>query len=161
MNRAGAFLLAVFLVSVVPAPAQANTFGPLGEAPVGSSIVWYGVHAFEMLERAMGRGAATMTVVRGRAGVVCVAEYTDGRRGVVELSNGNYTYGGTLRSGDGKAAAFIVDMSRAYTLQLIEIEKFFRTGSAPLAFEDTVEVMALLDAAQQAFNTGTPVPVKA
>lgn len=144
--------------ATVPAPTQTSTFGPLGRAPAGSSIVWYGVHAFEMLERAMGRGAARMTVVNAGTGVVCVVEYADGRRGVVELSEGNYSYGGTLR-GDGKAAAFIVDMDRAYTLQLIEIGKFFRTGKAFLTFDDTMEVMALLDAAQQSFQTGKTVPV--
>lgn len=144
--------------AAIPIPAQASTFGPLGQAPAGSSIVWYGVHAFEMLERAMGRGAKSLTVVRDRQGVVCVVEYADGRRGVVELANGNYSYGGALR-GDGKAAAFGVDMSRAYQLQLLEIEKFFRTGVAPLAFDDTLEVMALLDAAQESFTTGKTAAV--
>ncbi len=143
----------------IPQPLQAATFGPLGKAPAGSSIVWYGVHAFEMLERAMGRGAASMTVAKDRAGVVCDVEYADGRRGVVELTEGNYSYGGTLRGANNTAAAFVVDMSRAYTLQLVEIEKFFRTGKAPLAIEDTVEVMAMLDAAQRAFDSGKTVEV--
>ncbi len=143
----------------VPVPTQASTFGPLGKAPAGSSIIWYGVHAFEMLERAMGRGAASMTVLKAGNGVVCVAEYADGRRGVVELAEGNYNYGGAFR-GDGKAAAFVVDMSQAYTLQLVEIEKFFKTGIAPLSFQDTLEVMAMLEAAQQSFSTGKTVPVQ-
>ena len=141
----------------VPAPTHATTFGPLGKAPVGSSIVWYGVHAFEMLERAMGRGAVTMTAVKDPKGAVCVAHYADGRRGVVELCEGS-PFGVALRGG-GKSAAHMVDMGRAYTLQLIEIEKFFRTGVAPLTFEDTVEIMALLDAAQQSADCGKTVSV--
>ncbi len=145
--------------NAVPTPAQMNSFGPLGKAPSGSSIVWYGVHAFEMLERAMGRGAASMTVVNDRTGVVCVVEYADGRRGVVELSEGNYSYGGTIRGG-GKAVAFIADMNMAYTLQLREIEAFFRTGQATLTFDDTLEVMAMLDAAQQAATTGKTVLIQ-
>lgn len=143
----------------IPQPAQASTFGPLGKAPAGSSIVWYGVHAFEMLERAMGRGAASVTVVRDQMGVVCVVAYKDGRRGVVELAEGNYSYGGTLR-GEGKAVAFVADMSRAYTLQLIEIETFFRTGQMSLGLDDTLEVMALLDAAQQSLTRGKTISIE-
>lgn len=143
-----------------PAPNQASVFGPLGRAPAGSSIVWYGVHAFEMIERAMGCGAASLTAMQDRSGVVFVVGYGDGRRGVVELTTDSYVYGGTLR-GDGKAAAFVVDMSMAYSLQLTRVEAFFRTGRAPVAIEDAVEVMAMLDAAQQALDTGTTVPVGA
>lgn len=143
----------------VPAAAQGHAFGPLGKAPAGSSIVWYGVHAFEMLQRAMGLGAGSVTTVKDRAGVVCVVDYDGGRRGLVELTEGQYAYGGTLR-GDGKAAGFVVDMGRAYTLLMIEIEKFFRTGKAPLTFKDTLEVMAMLDSAQRSFDSGQTVPVK-
>lgn len=145
--------------ALVPIPEQVNTFGPLGKAPAGSSIVWYGVHAFEMLQRALGRGATSMTVVRDAAGVVCIVGYPDKRRGVVELSEGNYSYGGSLR-GNGKATAFVVDTGLTYTLQLRDIEAFFRTGRAPLALEDSLEVMALLEAAQQAADTGKTVPVQ-
>jgi predicted dehydrogenase len=145
--------------NAIPTPAQMSSFGPLGKAPSGSSIVWYGVHAFEMLERAMGRGAASVTVVNDRTGVVCVVDYGDGRRGVVELSEGNYSYGGTIRGG-GKAVAFVADMSVAYAPQLREIEAFFRTGKASLTFDDTVEVMAMLDAAQQAASTGKTVLIQ-
>lgn len=145
--------------AAVPAPLQSHTFGPLGKAPAGSSIVWYGVHAFEMLERAMGRGAETMTVVEDRCGVVCVVGYADGRRGVVELTEGAWSYGGSLRGKDNSAAPFVADMGRAYVLQLVEIEKFFRTGVAPLQMEDTLEVMAMLDAAQRSRDFGKTVKV--
>ena len=145
--------------ATVAAPTQATTFGPLGKAPAGSSIVWYGVHAFEMLERVMGRGAAEMTVVKDRSGVVAVIGYEDGRRGVVELTEGGWSYGGCIRNKAGAAASYVVDMSRAYTMQLAEVETFFRTGIAPLAIADTVEIMALLDAAQRAHDSGKPEKV--
>ena len=66
-----------------------QTWGPLGHAAAGSSIVWYGVHTFEMLEKIMGPGAIAVTSVPDRQGVVCVVSYADGRRGVVELTKGN------------------------------------------------------------------------
>ena len=145
----------------IPKAQQVSTFGPLGIAPAGSSIVWYGVHAFEMLERAMGRGAQTVTVVKDKGGVVAVVAYDDDRRGTVELTEGAYQFGGTVR-GEGKAAAFVVDGAAIYTEQLLEIEAFFRTGQSPTCvLDDAVEILAMLDACQKSFDSGKSEPVQA
>jgi hypothetical protein len=137
----------------MPEPYFTTTYGPLGVAPAGSSIVWYGVHSFEMLQRAMGAGAAAVKTVEDKAGVVSVVEYADGRRGVVELTVGAGIYGGCLRSKE-KAVPYVVDMSRHYPDLLLEIEKFFRTGKAPISLGTTFEVMAMLDAAERSFKSG-------
>ncbi len=137
----------------MPASPYATVYGPLGEAPAGSSVVWYGVHAFEMLERAMGIGASCVTSLAAGSGVVAVIDYPDRRRGIVELTIGAWQYGGCLRNGS-KAVAFSVDMSRAYKLELDEVAKFFGGGEPPVAMEDTVEVMALLDAADRSAKSG-------
>jgi predicted dehydrogenase len=137
----------------LPAPKFASLFGPLGDAPSGSAIVWYGVHTFEMLQRAMGRGAQSVFVKRDESGITAIVQYPNGRRGVVELANGAYVYGGSLRD-DSRAVSFVADMSRAYSDVLVLIEKFFRTGEAPVETEDTLEIMALLDAAERAAQSG-------
>ena len=82
----------------VPEPACCAVYGPLGRAPAGSSIVWYGVHTFEMLQRAMGNGARQLSTRKDEAGVVVIVDYADGKRGVVELTEGAYIYGGCLRT---------------------------------------------------------------
>lgn len=138
----------------IPTAAQTATFGPLGKAPAGSSIVWYGVHAFEMLERAMGRGAMTITTIKSPSGIVAVIEYPDGRRGTVELTQNAYQYGGAIR-GNGQAAAFVVEGTDIYSDLLREVHAFFSTGEiTSLVLEDAVEVMALLDACQRSFDSG-------
>ena len=137
----------------IPNPVFAGVYGALGKAPAGSSIVWYGVHAFEMLERAMGCGALSVFARRDAAGAVAVVEYADARRGVVELNEGAWIYGGCLRARD-KAAPYVVDMSRAYSDLLEEIVKFFGGAEAPLEIEDTLEVMAMLDAAERSVGSG-------
>jgi hypothetical protein len=134
-------------------PLFANMHGPLGQAPAGSSIVWYGVHTFEMLERAMGRGAKRVFVKKDGAGIAAIVEYPENRRGVVELLDGAWVWGGSLRDKE-KAVPFVVDMGRAYSDLLVEVCRFFQTGTAPVAMEDTVEVMALLDAAQRSSDSG-------
>ncbi|MFA5864391.1 MAG: Gfo/Idh/MocA family oxidoreductase [Phycisphaerae bacterium] len=137
----------------MPKPLFTSVFGPLGKAPAGSSIVWYGVHAFEMLERAMGRGAKSVFVKKDSAGITVIVEYPENRRGVVELPDGAWVYGGSLRNKE-KALTFVVNMDQAYTDLVGQIAKFFQTGKTPIDFEDTLEVMAMLDGAQRSFDSG-------
>jgi predicted dehydrogenase len=137
----------------VPAPEQAYIYGPLGVPPVGSGIIWYGVHCFEMLEKAMGIGALSVDVRQDAAGAVAIVEYPDKRRGIVELTVGNYSYGGTLRA-DGKNTSYIVDNSMIYTEELKEILEFFRTGEASVKLEDALEVMDMLDTAARSYKEG-------
>ncbi len=143
----------------VAKPSQMYCYGPLGIPAVGSGIIWYGVHSFEMLERGMGRGALSVDVKKDESGAVAVVEYPDNRRGFVELTVGAYTYGGTLRSGSD-VASYVVDSSMIYTEELKEIGKFFATGEASLQLEDALEVMHLLDAAAESYKTGKPVTLK-
>ena len=137
----------------MPSPHFVHVFGPLGQAPSGSSIVWYGVHTFEMLQRVMGNGAQSVRVLEDESGIVAVVSYGDNRRGVAELNNGAFVYGGSLRD-PKRAVPFVADMSRAYSDLLVLIETFFRTGQAPVTTEDTLEIMALLDATERAVQSG-------
>lgn len=137
----------------MPNPAQVNVYGPLGTAPAGSSIVWYGVHSFEMLERSVGRGAASVTVKMDGSGIVALVDYPDRRRGIVELTKNVWIYGGTLR--DSKTAiSYSVAAENLYTSIMRNIAEFFRTGEADCHLEDSVEVMAMLDAAERSFKSG-------
>ena len=137
----------------VPEPVCCAVYGPLGRAPAGSSIVWYGVHTFEMLQRAMGNGAQRLYTRKDEAGVVVTVEYAGGRRGVVELTEGAYVYGGCLRTSQA-AEPYVVDMSGAYTGLLVEIQQFLAGGAAPVGVDETLEIMAMLDAAERSFQSG-------
>jgi predicted dehydrogenase len=146
------------------APRFATMYGPLGRAAAGSSIVWYGVHAFEMLEYVMGRapapgGARSVQVKGDAAGATALVSYDGARRGVVELSTDAWIYGGCLRDLN-VAVPFGVDTGRLYIDLLVQIAGFFRGGPAPVAVEDTLEVMALLDAADKAHQSGREEPVR-
>ena len=94
-----------------------------------------------------------METKKDALGVTLIVRYPDERRGIVELNEGSWIYGGCLRMKD-KAAPFVVDMTRAYTDELIEVLKFFRGETPTLAIEDTLEVMGLLDAAERSLRSG-------
>ncbi|MCX5642271.1 MAG: Gfo/Idh/MocA family oxidoreductase [Candidatus Omnitrophica bacterium] len=134
-------------------PFSTSVYGHLGKAPAGSSIIWYGVHTFEMLEKIMGRGAISVFAYKVASGVVCVVAYPDEKHGIVELSTNTWGYSGCLRHKDD-AVPFTIDMSSAYTDLLREIKKFFETGIPPVLPEETLEIMALLDGAERSFQSG-------
>jgi predicted dehydrogenase len=142
----------------MPRPLFMHAYGPFGGAAAGSSMVWYGVHTFEMLERAMGLGAQSVFARGDSAGVTVLVQYPDNRRGVVELTDGVYVYGGCLRDRE-RAIPFVNDASRIYSDLLEQVAEFFRTGVAPVEPEDTLEVMAMLDAAQRSLDLKTEAAV--
>jgi predicted dehydrogenase len=137
----------------------ASVFGPLGIAPAGESVVWYGVHAFEILQRAMGCGAEAVTAVNDEKGVVAVVHYKDGRRGVVELAKGAFVYGGSIRT-DSDKDVFVCDMTYAYKGLLELIVRFFKGGLAPVEFDETLEIMNLLDTTVRAMKSGKTEKLK-
>jgi predicted dehydrogenase len=143
----------------VPRPTQASVYGPLGRAPAGSSVIWYGVHAVEMLNRAMGLGAVAVTARRDGSGATVLVDYVDGRRGVVELTDAVGIYGGTLRNAT-TAAPFAAESGAFYTAQLHEISRFFRGGAPTASTDDALEVMSILDAAQRSIDGGRTEPVQ-
>ena len=135
----------------VPDTERASFFGPLGKAPSGSSIVWYGVHSFEMLERAMGPGILAVTAMPDHKGIAFKVELTEGRIALVDLVEGAYCYGGALRNG-GQSAVFSGQPSYAPLLR--KIESFFRSGETDAGLDAANAVMGALDAAERSFKSG-------
>lgn len=145
-----------------PTPKRAYLWGPLGRALAGSSVVWYGVHTVEMLQRLMGRGATSVRAIPDVNGTVFVAEYGDGRRGVLEMTEGNYRYGGVLHCAKGGAeTVFTIGADLAfYGAMVREIETFFHGESVGVALDDMLESMAILQAADRAYTSGESEPVE-
>lgn len=141
-------------------PASAIIWGPVGQAPAGSSIVWYGVHAFEMVQRIMGCGAHTVNVSTDSNGYVCHVNYDDGRRGVAELFRNCWNYGGMIKDAVKEELHFRVSGRISfYKMLLDEVARFFKNGDQIVPIEDSFEVMALLSAADRSAATGKPEKV--
>jgi len=145
--------------AALPRPQFASVYGCLGRAPAGSSIIWYGVHVFEMLQRATGPGAVSVTAFGDDVDVVSIVEYPDGRRGVVEMDETSGVYGGVLR-GPESAVPFAADMSRIYSDQLEQIAGFFRGSGAPATLRDAVEIIAMMEATEQSLRWRSRVDIE-
>lgn len=105
-----------------------------------------------MLEALIGTGARELTVIRDPRGAVVHILYGDQRRGIVELTEGNYQYGGTVR-GEDRAFSFVVAMP-VYTQLLSKIVEFFQGGPEPVLVNHSLEIMKLLEATQQSYDSG-------
>lgn len=136
----------------VKAPKFCSVFGPLGQAASGSSLIWYGIHTFEMLMTLMGGGAQSVFARQDVSGVVTVIDYSDGRRGIAECNNGAFIYGG--RAQNKELASTYVTKGSPYPYLISALEKFFTKGIVPVAFEDTLEIQAMLEAAAKSLESG-------
>ncbi len=137
-------------------PTSAIVWGPHGRK-VKDSLIWYGCHSFEMLEAVMGRGAAGVSVHSEPNRDICVVDYKDGRHGIVELNKNTGRYGVLLR--DNVHGASLLQPGKTtmfYTEILKRITDFFMNGKDILPLEDSLEVIAMLDAASRSLKSSRP-----
>lgn len=137
-------------------PESTTIWGPVGKAAAGSSLVWYGVHTFEMLERIMGTGAEKIFVSPDSRGYICHVIYKDGRRGVVDLTYNAYRYGGVIRDNKANECMFqSIGRIPFYQLLLLDVKEFFLGNSNGVDLKESMEIMAMLDAAERSLKNGT------
>lgn len=144
--------------AAVPSPVLAHTFGALGKAAAGSDLVWYGVHAVEMLVTALGIGASRVRALDGKEGVTLLVDYADGRHGLVECLRGLYRYGGRLQSADAMAF-FDSGSGSPYAALMAALRDFVAEGVVPVPLAEAIEVMAILKAGDQSLATGTAIDI--
>jgi len=141
---------------------RAHVFGALGDAPAGDSLVWYGVHTVEMLQRIMGPGALSVCALETKGSILAVADYGAGREGVVEAIRGMWVYGGRIQgvmNKEPKIVPFVCASTYAYRDILRLIKTFFEGGAAPVDMLTTFEGLAMMTAARQSIETGKAVKV--
>ncbi|MBU0714291.1 MAG: Gfo/Idh/MocA family oxidoreductase [Verrucomicrobia bacterium] len=142
---------------------RAHVFGALGDAPAGDSLVWYGVHTFEMLQRIMGVGALSVCALETKGSILALADYGAGREGVVEAIRGMWIYGGRIQgmmNKDAQVVPFVCNSAYAYRDILRLVKTFFEGGATPVDMRTTFEGLAMMTAARQSIETGKAVKVQ-
>jgi predicted dehydrogenase len=140
----------------VPDPTLVYAYGTLGTPPVGDAVYWYGVHTFEMVQRALGHDFATVTAHQTAAGIVSLIEYPEGRQAIVELSPATCGFGGRLQ-GEGQSTAFAAESGNLYFTCVQAIRDFFHGGANPASLGDALGVTALMDATRRSLDAGRAV----
>ena len=136
--------------------AGAVTWGSCTYQEGTPDMFFYGIHGIEPLYALMGTGCETVTRIQTKDTDVVSGVWKDGRVG---------TYRGIRKNkADFGAVAFgskgIVQAGRegGYEELCREIGRFFNTGKAPVGAEETIEMFAFMEAADESKRQGgTPV----
>lgn len=111
----------------------------------GRSFEEYCIHQIEMVVCTMGIGAKELYVFGGGAQRTVLVKYADGRYATMNYAP-SMDFWVTIRCGGQEDTSTAVD-SDYFRFLLSDIMKFFRTGEVPFPPEQTMEVMAIRDAA--------------
>jgi hypothetical protein len=129
-----------------------TAWSPMSIEPHHPDLFWYGIHGVETLYTIMGPGCETVERVGPQK---VVGQWKNGRTGTF-IVKGDYgaTVEGTKKSGNtGKFDGYVP--------LLVEIVKFFKTGKAPVNAEETLEVLAFMEAADESKRRGgEPVSIQ-
>ena len=160
--------------SDVAVKARAGEYGPIrGAALISPSpleeqgthnfYTWYGIHGFEPLVAIMGMGVEKVSCFRNETDNVINATWRDGRMGELRLMRKSWIYSGYVlpeKPTDKKNPVVVFGGYQGYQPLLKEIVKFFRTGEVPVPNEETLEILAFMEAAEMsAKRGGAPVTI--
>lgn len=123
----------------------ADAYSPCELEKTHPDFFWYGIHGIELLYTVMGTGCKEVVRVHSESTDIAVGRWGDGRIGTFRgTRTGKHLYGGTAFGENGNAVLGPVE---GYEPLLKEIVKFFNTGIPPVKSEDTLEMLAFMEAA--------------
>jgi predicted dehydrogenase len=132
----------------------AETYGPCSLEPHHPDLFWYGVHGVESLFTVMGTGCETVQRQTTPAGKIeAVGVWSGGRKGIYREDK---DFHGLAKGEKGEAPVGSYD---GYEPLVAAIMKFFQTGVAPVQPEETLEILAFMEAADESKKQGG-MPVK-
>ena len=139
----------------------ALAFSPSPTEPHHPDLFWYGIHGVETLYTLMGPGCESVSRTNSAGADVVTGKWKDGRLGTFRgIREGKQDYGAVV-FGAKATAATTPPMKVDYRNLLVEIIKFFQTGVAPIQPEETLEMMAFMEAADLSkARGGAPVALK-
>jgi hypothetical protein len=131
-------------------------YSPCHLEPHHPDLFWYGVHGVETLFTIMGAGCVSVVRVTTADTDVVTGTWRDGRIGTFRgLRRGKADFGALVfgAKGIGATSGFA-----GYEPLVTEIAKFFKTGRPPVSAEETLEIFAFMEAADESKRRGG-VPV--
>ena len=125
-----------------------DAFSPATLDPTNPGLFWYGVHGVEILYTFMGRGCEAVRCYTTDGYDVVVATWPEGRTGTMRGTRcGSHDYGVTVFAENEVYQALYSRDVPLYSQLLKEVVPFFQGEPAPVAPEETLEIMAFMQAA--------------
>lgn len=110
-------------------------------------LFWYGIHGVESLFTIMGTGCVSVSRTQTKDAELVTGVWADGRVGTYRgIRAGKSDYGAIVFGTAGIAPS---GGYGGYQPLLIEIARFFKTGKPPVSAEETLEIVAFMEAADE------------
>lgn len=131
----------------------ANTYGPAPLQKSHADLFWDGIHAVESLYTVLGgTGCKTVTRTFTDDADVVTGNWTDGRIGIFRgIRKGKSGFGGTAFGDNGIAS---IGGFGGYRPLVVAITEFFRSRKSPVSDEETIEIYAFMEAADESKRLG-------
>lgn len=130
----------------------ADTYSACSLEKTHPDLFWYGIHGVESLFTVMGTGIETVVRTQTKDFEKVTGTWSDGRIGSFRgIRSGKGGYGGMAF---GTKAAAPVGAYNGYDPLLVEIVKFFKSGKPPVSAEETTEIYAFMEAADESKRQG-------
>lgn len=134
-----------------------DAYSPCHLEKTHPDFFWYGIHGVEILYTVMGTGCETVVRSSSAGTDVIVGTWHDGRMGTFRgIRSGKSGYGGTAFGSKGIKT---LGPYGGYRALVVEIVQFFRTGKVPVEADETIELYAFMEAADESKRQGG-IPVK-
>ena len=148
--------IAEILAGKVGFVTGAFTYSPAKLEKTHPDLFWYGIHGVEALFTIMGSGCKSVVRVSNEDTDIVTGTWKDGRMGSFRgIRSGKGDYGGIVF---GEKAILSLGGYAGYNPLLVQIIRFFETGVAPVKAEDTLEILAFMEAAELSkIGNGTSV----
>jgi len=135
-------------------------YAPCSLEPHHPDLFWYGVHGVETVFTIMGTGCQSVARVHTDGTDIVTGTWKDGRVATFRgIRSGKAGYGAVV-FGD-KGIEPVDSGGGTYKSLVVEIAKFFRSGTPPVAAEETIEMFAFMEAADESKRQhGAPVTLE-
>jgi predicted dehydrogenase len=134
-----------------------ETVGPLSLQPHHPDLFFYGIHGVEPLFTLMGTGCESVQRTDSPLSTVVVGQWKDGRIGSYRGLKKGHSYALTAV---GEKGVLQKSGYSGYEELVNEICTFFKTHDAPFNREQTIEIYAFMEAADESkHNGGARVPL--
>lgn len=133
-----------------------DAYSPASLEATHPDLFWYGIHGVETLFTVMGPGCESVTRAQTPGTELVTGVWTGGRIGTFRGLRQGSGYGGTAFGSKGIGQ---IGPYGGYKPLAVEFVKFFRTGTPPVDEQETLEIYAFMEAADESKRQGG-VPVK-
>ena len=136
-----------------------DAFGPMDLIPQLPGYFWYGVHVVEIMQRIMGTGCQSVTVTKTDDFDLLSARWSDNRVATMRgIRNSHHKFGVTLHRKDDFDFVNLHQNKRAWYANMLDaILKTLPQGKSDVSKEDTLEVIKIIEAANESRESGKTV----